>query len=297
MSIPVAEHKYIKRVKKNELVNIIKPDDIVIVEAPNKQFIPLLNIARQRQAKIVYENIDDWETSLGSSFFDEDSLKTILQSADILTGTALNLIKQTEKYLQKFNVHNKKVYYLPNAVDTDLFDPALQHDRPTDLIIGDKTLIYYGTLWGEWFDWKITYEIARHLPDITINLIGDTTNVQQKISTAPQNIHFLGLKKQSDLPAYLMHSDFALLPFKVDKIVESVSPLKIFEYISMNKPVITTTLPEVKNYPNVYRGNTSESWIKILSKQGVKVDKTSAQHFAKKHSWDNRCRQIIAFFK
>jgi glycosyltransferase involved in cell wall biosynthesis len=61
----------------------------------------------------------------------------------------------------------------------------------------------------------------------------------------PENIHFLGLKKQIDLPSYLYYSDYAILPFKTDEIGKYVSPLKLFEYIAMNKPVISTMLDDI----------------------------------------------------
>ena len=51
--------------------------------------------------------------------------------------------------------------YLPNAVNTEIFEPSKTYECPKDLAIaknGGKTLIYFGSLWGEWFDWeKIEY--------------------------------------------------------------------------------------------------------------------------------------------
>ena len=41
--------------------------------------------------------------------------------------------------------------------------------KPEDLITGEKTLLYYGSLWGEWFDWDIIEKVANSDEKISIN--------------------------------------------------------------------------------------------------------------------------------
>lgn len=120
-------------------------------------------------------------------------------------------------------------------------------------------------MWGEWFDWDLITKLAEN-SDISINLIGDNSGIMDRVNSMPENVHFLGIKKQTDLPAYLSFVDFTILPFKPGSISDYVSPLKIFEYIAMGKYVLTTKLPDLENYPNLYASNKCSDWLKKLTK-------------------------------
>lgn len=294
ISIPTTYHKFINNVNYEELEDTVKEDDIFIFEGPIKLFDKYLALAKLKNAKVIYENIDNWETSLGSMFFNRETLIMMFNNADMIVATAKKLVSQTEKYIQQYCKENKEVYYLANAVDDEIFEPRKVYEMPEDLVKGKKTLIYYGSLWGEWFDWDIIKEVANSDEDISINLIGDYSGIPHIVEKMPQNVHFLGIKKQVELPAYLNYSDFALLPFKIGKIGDYVSPLKIFEYISMNIPVLATALPDIQNYPNVFLSCKSKDWIKQINnyKKDDKIQELRDE-FIYANNWYNRCSKML----
>lgn len=294
ISIPTTYHKHISNVNYEELEDTVKKDDIFIFEAPIKAFNRFLAMAKIKKAKVIYENIDNWETSLGSMFFNRETLKMMLENADMVVATAKKLVSQTEEYVRNYCKTPKKVYYLANAVDDEIFEPRKVYEKPEDLKLSDKTLLYYGSLWGEWFDWDMIEEIANSNENISINLIGDQSGIPEIVSRMPKNVHFLGIKRQIELPAYLAFVDFALLPFKVGKIGDYVSPLKIFEYISMNKPVLATKLPDVENYPNVLLGNEAKDWIKWINNYSESEEQTAKRDlFIEQNNWYNRCTIML----
>lgn len=294
ISIPATYHKQIQNVNYDELEDVVKKDDIFIFEAPIKMFDKFLAMAKIKEAKVIYENIDNWETSLGSMFFNKETLKMMLNNADMIVATAKKLVSQTEEYVKKYCKTQKKVYYLANAVDDEIFEPRKSYEKPEDLKLGTKTLLYYGSLWGEWFDWDIIEGVAKSDENISINLIGDQSGIPEIVKKMPKNVHFLGIKRQIELPAYLAYIDFALLPFKVGKIGDYVSPLKIFEYISMNKPVLATGLQDIENYPNVLSGNEAKDWIKWINNYNEDEEQTSKRDlFIEQNNWYNRCTIML----
>lgn len=294
IEVPTAMHLNIDGITASRFSEIVSKDDLVIFDFPYYKFIPFLDIAKDVGAKVIYENIDNWETSLGGEFFEKTSLKSMLRKADVLVGTAKPLVSQLEDYLEEYKIPKKKILYSANTVDSDIFEPRIKHEKPGDLVIGKKTLIYYGSLWGEWFDWKLIDETAKNFPEYEINLIGDDKPVEDRVKVAPGNVHFLGLKKQTDLPGYLEHSDIALIPFKVDKIGEYVSPLKIFEYIAMNKTILSTKLPDIIGYPNTYTGNTPSEWARVLKKiENKPVDSSASKEFTSNNNWFSRASDMI----
>jgi len=290
LSIPTTYHKYIGNVSYEELSSYARKEDIFIFEAPIQTFEKFLALAKLKKCKVVYENIDNWETSLGSMFFSRETLETMIREADMIVSTAKKLVEQTQKYVKEFCEEPKEVYYLANAVDEALFDPRKTYEKPQDFVEGEKTLLYYGSLWGEWFDWDIIKTIATQKASYAINLIGDASAIPHIVEKMPKNVHFLGIKKQEALPAYLQYTDFAMLPFKPGKIGDYVSPLKIFEYISMEKKILATKLPDVVGYPNLYAGNTAEEWLEEIQKERTTVD---TGNFIAQNNWYSRCSKIL----
>ena len=291
--IPCTSHLHIDAWDLEEFKALVKADDLLILEGPVQSFIPFAKAAKERGAKIVYENIDNWETSLGSGgvYTDREHLNEILRLSDLLVGTAKLLVEQLQGYCKQLGIE-RKTAYLANAVDDELFAPLLQYEQPRDMVIGSKTLLYYGSLWGEWFDWDLVFGVAKNDPTVSINLIGDHEPILHICKKAPANVHFLGLKKQTELPAYLKYTDFALIPFKTGEIGDYVSPLKIFEYISMSRNVLTTALPDVSGYPNLYAGNDLQYWIDAVNTAGT-PDAASAEAFTASNTWTSRIQDML----
>jgi len=101
MNYPTVMHKYVNRFKNSEFKKLLTKEDIVIFEMPSKKYIPFLNIAYEKQAKIIYENIDNWE-ELGSNFFNIETVKQFLQKSTLLTATAKELKVQLQNYIKEF---------------------------------------------------------------------------------------------------------------------------------------------------------------------------------------------------
>lgn len=288
--LPTNSHTYLNNITPQDIIKNIKGEPIFIFEIPHKDFQPYLELAKKIKASVVYEHIDNWETQLGSLFFDEDIFKDFLVESDIVIATSQLLKEKLQDFVSQRNLPNIDIKYLANAVDSDLFDPNKSYDKPDDLKLGRKTLIYYGSLWGDWFEWDKIIYVAEQLKDCSINIIGDYGCISDKIKEMPKNIHFLGLKQQCELPAYLYNCDFALLPFKNDDIGKYVSPLKIFEYICMNKFVISTKLPDILGYPNVLSSDKKEEWVEFINNTHEKQD---CEEFICSNNWYSRCENIL----
>lgn len=285
MAIPVSAHKYVEDIQVDWFKRRVQPGDLAIFELPCAQFEGYLDCAKAAGAYTVYEHIDNWDTSLGCLFYQEDVFTRYLEKADLITVTARML---GEKIAEKCS---RPYLYLPNAVNIEIFEPSRTYARPEDLVVGrKKTLLYFGSLWGEWFDWEKIDYVARHCPDCAINLIGDCSGCRDRMTQMPKNVHFLGIKKQTDLPAYLAYTDLALLPFKNCEIGKYVSPLKIFEYIAMNVRVLATPLDDIQNYPNVVCSDTNEGWAEAVETNAPVQDSSV---FISQNNWFARCQRIL----
>lgn len=282
---PAVIHSHIDAFCVADIKRILRENALFIFEIPAIKYKPFFEYANEHGIYTVYEHIDNWDTSLGAGFYAEDLFREFVDSASLVTVTARLLGEKIEEVSPR-----REYLYLPNAVDSTLFEPLKPYAKPADLVQGRRTLLYFGSLWGEWFDWEKVIYVAEHCP-CEINLIGNYSGIPISMRKLPANIHFLGEKKQDTLPAYLAHSDIALLPFKNSEIGKYVSPLKIFEYIAMNKPVLATPLDDISGYPNVFVSDDREVWAKAVMAEWPVED---AEVFTSQNSWYARCNAILS---
>lgn len=283
MYIPALLHRSLDSVSVRELNAISEDGAVYIFELPHNSLLPYLELAAERGFKTVYEHIDNWDSALGNMFYDEGVLRRFVSEAALCTVTARNLGDKLEK------LGRKNYLYSPNSVDITLFEPSRDYDKPADMLIGKRTLIYFGSLWGEWMDWDKIEAVAKSC-DCKINIIGDCSVIKQRLRTMPGNVGFLGIKKHEELPAYLKYSDIALLPFKADSIGSYVSPLKVFEYIAMDVPVLSTCLPDIAGYPNVYCSDDTAEWVAMVKKG---LSSKPDPHFTAENNWFTRCEELM----
>ena len=69
--------------------------------------------------------------------------------------------------------------------------------------------------------------------------------------TGRGNVLWLGPRDYETLPGYLASFDVATIPFAINAITLSTSPLKLFEYFAAGKPVVRTPMPECEAFAEV----------------------------------------------
>ena len=270
--------------------NIDKP--IAIAYTYNSQYLARLN-----NPHIIYEYIDD----LGVFSQDRESMQkvhdTLLQRADVVAATAKILFEDVLK-------RRTDAIFCPNGVDYDHFLPAREERiyPPSDMkmfVNTDTPIIgYYGAL-AHWFDYDLLKEVARSRPDWNFVLIGvdfDNSLHPSGMLETP-NIHWLGPRSYSVLPEYLKWFDVAVIPFKVNDITNSTSPLKLFEYFAGHKPVVATALLEVQRYHEVLIAHNIQEFVekteRALASRNDPGFISRLDRIARENTWDARVNQLL----
>ena len=257
-----------------------------LVEMPVPDFLPLINDLAER-GTVVYDLIDDWDTSLGGSWYSGLIEEEIIRRCQGWMASAPSLVDRLEDLVPG------PVLSLPNAVNQRLFNPDLGYRMPQDLPDADRILIYVGALWGEWFDWELLREAAVEYPESAVVAIGD---YRGQCSDPPSNLHFLGLKAQKTLPAYLSAADLALIPWEVHKITRATSPLKVYEYLAMGLPVLAPDLPPLQDMPGVWLAGDREEFAALAG--SLKRDDVPGQEvreFIRNNNWQSRVGELRSY--
>lgn len=199
--------------------------------------------------KVIYEYIDELEIFDKYGPDMERDHIYLMKTADLTVCTASKLYEKAKEY-------SKNAILSPNAGDFNLFSMTSK-TQISSLIRGklegyNCVLGYYGAL-AKWFDYKIVAEVALERPDWVWLLIGydyDNTLVPSGILKIP-NIIYIPAQPYKTLPTFLKAFNIATVPFVINDITLSTSPVKVFEYMAAGKPIVSSRLPECMKYRSV----------------------------------------------
>jgi glycosyltransferase involved in cell wall biosynthesis len=190
----------------------------------------------------------------------------------------------------------EKVTIIPNGVDHTLFSKGIELPCPPDLArISSPRAVYAGALL-DWFDFELVTETARKLPDVQFILLGFP---EREYTFESPNIHYLGQKAQSDLPAYYAHSQVGIIPFRVNDLTRDVNPLKLYEYLSAGLPCVSIPMDPIKHLAaggvlSLVEG--ADAFAAAIREQRRAADEPDAirarNQIAAQHSWDHLSRQF-----
>ncbi len=169
---------------------------------------------------------------------------------NIQLATRITYITKSLDNTYKFP--QNKAVLVPNGVDTQLFRKRHSPEIKERLKIGDKFVIGYVGGLKEWVDLEPIFAAIRKLGEkVGMIVIGKEGRFEENIKLAREygiadNVIFTGSIPYSQVPKYIGAMDACLVPFKANSITNNALPLKLFEYMACEKPVISTPLAGVK---------------------------------------------------
>jgi 2-polyprenyl-3-methyl-5-hydroxy-6-metoxy-1,4-benzoquinol methylase/glycosyltransferase involved in cell wall biosynthesis len=268
---------------------LVMDQTVILLEFPHPNFIPYVKRLKSvnPKVKVVYDCIDNWYSTLGWIWYSKDKELEIIDLSDLIITSAKTLLERLK------SMTDKEIYLIPNSVNTRLFNPCLNYEKPLDLPCdGRQIVIYTGALWGKWFDWSLLEYIAVNLLDVEFIIIGNIPYDHSEYMKLKnyKNIYFLGLKNQFDLPKYLYYCNVCIVPFVYDKeIIKYTNPLKVYEYLAMNKPVVSTFMDEIVDFPGVFLSKDHNTFLSNLKNAlNIPPNNSNYSDFIYENSWTKR---------
>jgi teichuronic acid biosynthesis glycosyltransferase TuaH len=184
----------------------------------------------------VYDITDDWAVAdRGAREHDR------LAAADVELLRLSARVVVCSPALAKRKGAERAVELISNAVDTERYrSPA---PRPADLPAGPVAL-YVGTLHEDRLDVDLVARTGARLAASggTLVLLGPNALAaanRERLDATP-GIGLLGSRPRDDVPAYLQHAHALLVPHITDRFTDSLDPLKLYEYLAVGRPIVST---------------------------------------------------------
>lgn len=194
----------------------------------------------------------------------------------------------------------KNVVLATNGVDYKFFQELGKYDLDQEFVsvmkMGKPVVCYYGAL-AHWFDYELINKMdATDKYSIVLFGVKYDDSYDNNIKNA-KNIYFLGNKDYSVLKYYADKCDVLIIPFLLCDITKSTSPVKLFEYMALHKPIVTTDLHECRKYESVFIGHTHEEFISLIDKTiHLKNDRLYMDLLdkeARANDWSEKVKMII----
>jgi phosphatidylinositol alpha-1,6-mannosyltransferase len=271
--------------------------------------------AAHNSAKVVYDLPDYFPASACGYYFNINSLsgKIVMSGLEKLLQRTLKLANHTVAcshmlmdYAKRLGISDVSV--ISNGVD-DFFwtreynGQAIREKYELD---GYVTLGYIGSI-EFWLDiYPLLHAIQKLTKDYKIKLFLVGAKLRTKVAETLQvQIKNLGMEKNvvwlqdfipyHDVPTFIAAMDICTIPFNQhDPTAYYSAPNKLWEYLALEKPVITTPIPDaiIQARKFIDIATTSNDYQKII-KDYIKAPEKfqekarSAKQFVRKKTWTN----------
>ena len=269
-------------------------ETIILTHPLQYQYILKKNV---KCAQLIYECMDNipffYKGRTRAKMIEEEN--RICHASDKIITSSVYL---KDRLMKEYGIQGEKITVIKNAVDQSFVTQEIKQVK-----LNHPNLMYLGTI-SEWIDIESLNVLAKANPNYTIYLVGPVAvEIKKQIEKLSDNIKLLGVIPHEAIKSYILEGDIMLIPFKVSKLIEGVDPVKMYEYLTIRKPVISTYWEELACYKQnklVYFYNNAEelkekveSIIKTNENTNVYGDNTIDLEFANKNSWEMRMYDYI----
>lgn len=236
---------------------------------------------------IVFDKMDEDDLLVSSAILK----MTLKRNKDRLVKLADLIFVTCDQFYEQLKKEKEKVYLVPNAVSQDFYTGTVSYEEIQEV----KKFGYVGTI-SEWFDLSVIEGLLRLNPEYEIYLAG--RNYLKEI--VHPRVHYLGIRKNRELPGIIQAFDICLYNFKQTSLLDTINPVKIYEYLSLNKPVLAVKSKEtwkLREYLMIYENMDQ---IKSMISDKVKrpfSDSKELQSFLDQNSWIVRAEKIEMILK
>ena len=259
--------------------------DIIINYDPLGDFFLKIFKDYFQDATMIFYNTQDFLETPQPSFLK----KVRLTSINKMYNAKDNKIIISNPNLNKYGKHDLLLF---GGVETDKFKFRIKNIDSKDI-----NVIYHGTF-NVALDYDLIFKIIDSNKHVTFNFLGNIKDTNSKIDKilSIENVHYLGSVDYDKVADTISKYDVGFIPYHINELTASVTSLKLYEYLSIGMPVVTTSYSEAINNKSklffIDAGDTFEEACSIS-------EETLLQNYnvASEKSWLTNTKKIIELYE
>ncbi len=171
---------------------------------------------------------------------------TMLAAADVVCTTSRNLQMTLRE-------RGTNATLLPHGFHAELAASYHRAEHPPEYNGLPRPLLGYTGRIDDRLDFDALDALARRYEDGSLILIGPVSprlpaDRIARLRSRP-NIHLLGARRRTSLPAYLVYLDCCLLPYRDSEWLRHGSPLKLWDYLYAGPPIVGSGCAALRDFP------------------------------------------------
>jgi glycosyltransferase involved in cell wall biosynthesis len=227
-------------------------------------------LTKMLKVPMVYDIADDLPAMIG----DSPQIPKFLRGIGKWIGsfmmnrtihTAKRVCAISDVFRKEYSIPQEKFQIISNGVDTSIFKKVTSSIRQDLDIDRDFVLGYVGVL-REWVDFVPVYRALKKIDNTKLIIVGQEGLYQENKQLVKElgienKVFFIGNVPYADVPRYIAAMDVCIIPFKDNAISHNAVPLKLFEYMACEKPVISSELLGIRDIVKnriIYATNDAE---------------------------------------
>lgn len=179
-----------------------------------------------------------------------------------------------------------------NGVDPDPF--SHQTEVPPDLAsLPGPILGYVGKL-QERLDVGLVSHLSGRFPRASIVLLGPVLSRRHiaPLRSLP-NVHLLGDRHYSLLPAYVRAFDVAIAPHAVGEAEIGGDMMKLYEYAAASRPIVTTPVAGTDRFPTIDVRGTASGFGDAVARYLEEAISSVEHPWVHSHTWSARTAELV----
>lgn len=238
----------------------LKKADWLLCESPPLFLgISAFFLSRFKRAKLIFNVSDLWPESAEKLGLVKNKFllrlstsleKFMYRKSALITGQTQGIVENIQTRFPK-----KTVYWLPNGVDTSFYKPSNEKNtwRERNGFAENDFIFFYAGIIGHAQGLEVILKSAAILkenPRAKFVLLGEGPEkkalMELKAELKVDNVHFISAVSKKEMPEIVAAIDVAVIPLKKLDLFKGAIPSKIFENLSMEKPLLLGVEGEAK---------------------------------------------------
>lgn len=243
---------------------------------------------------IIYDCMDNHSAVIKN---EKDKKKIEKKELNILKRSNL-VIVSSEKLKELLISRYGKGFYSKIKIVRNGYDGNMVETEVVNKKTPYFTITYFGTI-GSWFNFNFVERSLEEIEGLKYKIIGPIADV---IVPDNKKIDYIGTIEHDKLHSITKNDDCLIMPFIVNELIEAVDPVKLYEYINMDKNIICVEYDEIRRFePFVYFYSDYDSFINVIKMLMIKNEKKYTQksrtEFLAMNTWEHRVDRMTELIK
>lgn len=246
--------------------------------------------------RVIFDLVDDL-TAYEAGAHTRETMRACVERA----LTESDLVLTTSKLLAETHARRTregKMHVISNGVPADWLSLEID-ELPAQIAALPRPRIGFVGAVFSYLDADLLVAAARAFPEGSLIVVGPVHDeaVAARLRAEP-NAHLLGAWPQARVPEAIAGFDVALSPFRAGAVRRAVNPLKVYEYLALGKPVVSTPLESLRGEPiadSIRMAETAAEFVRAireeLSRDNPAV-RMARRRAVEPYTWDALGQQV-----